>query len=75
MSTSTTRLADIAERNSRGRLVDVAFAAMVAMLMVLALVSLRSVSAPHGATAVHRAGAVSAPITADVRTCAADGVC
>jgi hypothetical protein len=38
---ATTRLDEIADRNSRSRVVDVAFAAVIAILLMLCLVSLR----------------------------------
>ena len=38
---ATNRLSEIADRNNRSRVVDVAFAAVIAILMMLCLVSLR----------------------------------
>ena len=45
-TTNTTRLDDIAERNTRSRVIDLAFAAMVTILLVLGLLSLRAAAAP-----------------------------
>ena len=43
--TNHNRFEEIAERNSRSRLADVAFAAMVALLLVFCLASLRTAGA------------------------------
>jgi hypothetical protein len=43
--TNNTRLDEIVERNSRSRVVDIAFAAMVALMLTLSLVSLRASAA------------------------------
>lgn len=40
MLTSTNRLDEIADRNSRGRVMDVAFTTMIAMILVLFVLSL-----------------------------------
>jgi hypothetical protein len=66
---STTRLEDIAERNTRSRIVDVAFAAMVALLLVLSVVSLRAVAAPKDAAAQ------PAAVTVDHVAHQEDGAC
>ena len=55
MTTTThTRLDDIAERNTRSRFIDLAFAAMVTILLVLGLLSLRAAASPSVSySAVH----------------------
>jgi hypothetical protein len=51
MNTSTNRLEDIVNRNSRSRILDVMFAAMVAMLLALFVVGIQQASnAPLAAT-------------------------
>jgi hypothetical protein len=55
MNTTSTmsRLDEIADRNSKSRILDFAFAAMIALLLVLSVASLRSAAAQsvsHSAT-------------------------
>ena len=45
-TTHTTRLDDIAERNTRSRITDLLFASMIAMLLVICLASLRAAASP-----------------------------
>lgn len=52
-TTHTTRLEEIAERNTRSRITDLLFASMIALLLVMCLASLRAAASPsvsHSAT-------------------------
>jgi hypothetical protein len=68
---ATTRLDDIADRNSRSRVLDVAFAAVIAILMMLCLVSLRDAAggdlrANDTASSADHSGVVVADSACDV---------
>lgn len=45
-TTHTTRLEEIAERNTRSRITDLLFASMIALLLVMCLTSLRAAASP-----------------------------
>jgi len=45
-TTHTTRLDDIADRNTRSRTIDLLFASMIALFLVLCVASLRAAASP-----------------------------
>jgi|RhiMetdeSRZDD1v2_1073273.scaffolds.fasta_scaffold494976_2 hypothetical protein len=68
MNTITTRLDEIADRNSRSRVADLFFAAMIAFVLVFAVASLKAAAEPS----VSRAAAKPA---AQLVAHHADGAC
>lgn len=71
MNTTThmTRLEDIAERNTRSRVIDLLFAGMIALMLVLFTVSLRAAASPsvsHSATTPQPAQLADTGATCDV---------
>lgn len=69
MNTMTTRLDEIAERNSRGRKIDLAFAMMIAVLLFVCVAGLRAAAAPsmtrHATPDVERYAAGACDVETD----------
>ena len=78
MTTATNRLDDIVQRQRNGRLRDVAFAILVALVVIFQVTALRAAVASANAPAhVANAPALSAPAQLDAgsSTCATTPVC
>lgn len=74
-TTTTNRLEEIAERQTRSRIIDIAFAAMVALFLTLAVLSLRSATARAEASTAAPAVTQPADAHASSATCALDAAC
>jgi len=72
MNLTTTRLDDIADRNSKSRVLDLAFAAMIALLLVLGVASLRAAASP---SVSHSATATPSQLADTGATCDLDATC
>ena len=74
-TTHTTRLEDIAERNTRSRITDVLFASMIALLLVLCLASLRAAASPSVSHSAAHPAAVEAHLADTGATCDLEAAC
>jgi hypothetical protein len=78
MSTATNRLDEIVSRQRKGRVRDVAFAILVALVVIFQVTALRAaVANANSRTPVANAPAASAPATLDAgsQSCASTPVC
>ena len=72
---TTTRLDDIADRNTRSRILDVAFAAMIALMLVLGVASRRAAAAPSVKASATTSSVEAGHLAGAGEVCDAEAVC
>ncbi len=74
-TTHTTRLDDIAERNTRSRTIDLLFASMIALFLVLCVASLRAAASPSVSHSATHSAATEAHVADTGAVCDVEAAC
>jgi hypothetical protein len=74
-TTHTTRLDDIADRNTRSRVTDLLFSSMIALLLVLCLASLRAAASPSVSYSATHSAVTEAHVADTGAVCDVEAAC